>query len=65
MYIVRKTMPNGVAIKNYEGWTYRNRAATEALDLTNAQRFTSRERERITLPKGQEFIWFGCYRELK
>ena len=65
MYIVRKTMPSGLAFKTYDGWTYRNRAATEALNLNDVQRFTAGEAKRITLPKGQEFVWYGCYKRVE
>jgi len=65
MYIVRKTMPSGIAFKTFDGWVYRNKMATEALDLNGVQRFTAGEAQKIELPKGQEFIWFGCYERFK
>jgi hypothetical protein len=63
MYIVRKTNTNGDRFfKTYDGWVPVVKG--EALDLSDVQRFTKREALDLNiLPKGEEFIWFGCYKK--
>ena len=64
MYIVRKQVANGVAFKAYEGWTYCSTRAKDVLDLNNVMRFTKGEAKH-PLPQGEEWVYFGCYKELK
>ncbi len=63
MYIVRKTLPNGqLGFKTYEGWAWFTKG--QPLDLKDAQRFTISEAKQENLKKHEEFVWFGCYKEI-
>ena len=66
MYIVRKMDRNNKPhFKTYDGWTEYNEG--ESIDLTDVLRFTSNERERneARLNRHEQFVWFGCYKELE
>lgn len=64
MYAIRKTTSKGVSFRTYDGWTPVAKA-TDVLELGEVQRFTKREAlDYNLLPKGEEFVWFGCYKEL-
>lgn len=62
MYIIRKQLPHGLAFLTYGGWDV---FTNTPLELDDAIRFTKREKEMIILPNGEEFVHFGCYKELK
>lgn len=62
MWILRKNNK----FKTFEGWTTINKGgAIEGLD--DVIRFTQREKlmNENDLPKGWEFVHFGCYKELE
>ena len=63
MYVVRKKVANGVSFKTYEGWTYCSARPKDVLDLTDVMRFTKGEATH-PLPQGEEWVYFGCYKEL-
>ena len=68
MYIVRKMDRNNKPhFKTYDGWTEYNEG--ESIDLTDVLRFTVTEAATITLKKQlgrhEQFVWFGCYKELE
>ena len=63
MYIVKRTMPNGITFLTHEGWTSFRKDTP--IELGNVIRFTSGEAERNPLPEGSEYLYFGCYKEMK
>lgn len=64
MYIIRKTLPNGqIGFKTYDDWVQVQER--EALDLSDVIRFTKGEAKPSNLRTNEEFVWFGCYKELK
>ena len=63
MYVVRKTLPNGSrGFKTFEGWVQVRKDI--ALDLSDVMRFTVGEAKDYNLSKHEEFVWFGCFKEL-
>jgi len=60
VYIVRKRLSNGLAFKTFDGWDV---FVNKPLELGNVMRFTKGEAERNVLPKGEDFVYFGCYKE--
>jgi hypothetical protein len=62
MYIIRKQLPNTLAFKTFDGWDV---FVNKSLELGNVMRFTKGEATRNTLPEGEEFVYFGCFKPLK
>ena len=54
--------PSTLAYKTYDGWDVFADGAP--LDLSNVQRFTEGEMKANTLDEGEEWQYFGCYKEL-
>lgn len=64
MYILRNKIRN--TFYTSDGWTgFNKHGAIEGLD--NVIRYTKGEYQanKDKLPDTQEFVWFGCYKELK
>jgi hypothetical protein len=64
VHVVRKQHPNGVSFKTYDGWTHCSTRPKDVLDLNEVMRFTKGEATH-PLPAGQEWVYFGCYKDLK
>lgn len=67
MYIVRrKISATKLAFKTYEGWAeFDANVVGDVLDLSDVIRFTSNEAHLNVLPNGEDWVEFGCYKELK
>jgi hypothetical protein len=65
MYVVRRKHSNGVSFKTYDGWTHCSSRPKDVLDLNEVMRFTEGERDMIVLAHNEEWVYFGCYKELK
>lgn len=66
MYVIRKMdRNNNPHFKTYDGWTEYNEGMS--LDLSDVLRFTSNERKanEHRLNRHEQFVWFGCYKELE
>ena len=62
MYVVRRQTPEGVSFKTYDGWVHWRTGTRDVLDLSEVMRFTKGEATH-PLPQGEEWVWFGCYKE--
>ena len=60
MYVIRKKIDNSVAFMGCNGWI----TPDPALELDDVLRFTKGEMESNTLPEGEEWVWYGSYKEL-
>ena len=58
MYIIRRDKGKTRSFLTYDGWL---NVGTEALDLSNAIRFTSGEAKQSNLGKHESFVYYGCY----
>ena len=66
MYVIRKYDRNNKPhFKTYDGWTEYNEGLS--IDLSDVLRFTATERElnQHLLNRHEQFVWFGCYKELE
>lgn len=66
MYVIRKyDRNNNPHFKTYDGWT--EYSDDVSIDLSNVLRFTSNERKlnEARLNRHEQFVWFGCYKELE
>jgi len=63
MYVIRKyDRNNKPQFKTYDGWARTSDDGT--LDLSDVIRFTKGEASAMKLGRHEQFVWFGCYKEL-
>lgn len=66
MYVIRRTNRNDKPqFKTFDGWTVYDEGLS--IDLNDVMRFTSNERKlnEHKLRSNEQFVWFGCYKELE